>query len=260
MKKRRLNKILGTILAITLPLTLIGIVAIMFAYPQQTLYKENGLNMWNMHSIWNNNMHNGHMNNGHMGNMTYDGVNKIDLNTSSEEVYIQKSNNNSTYIEYNGSNTPRISQRGDTLTINSSRRMGMMNRGTLTIYVANSIELDIDSGAANITIQDLNLANLQIDGGAGNINLKSLAIKDTVDIQGGVGNINIAQTTTDALDIEMGIGSVDINTLNAKTVDIEGGIGKVKVSNSTINTLSIETGLGSVDISKDNKINNYNKH
>ncbi len=252
MKKRRLNKILGTILAITLPLTLIGVVALIFSYPQQDFYKHNGMNKWNINGMWNG------PTNHPTETKNYENLTNINLTTYADEVYIRKSNTNTTSIEYSGRNTPNFHQKGTTLNITTPRKIGM-HKGTLVIYVSNTIELDIESGASNITIQDLKLADLDIEGGAGNINLLNISVNETIDIKGGVGSIKLSNTTTNKLDLEMGVGSITIDTLSANLVKIEGGVGSITIANSTINTLTTSSGLGSINIGDNNDIKNHLK-
>lgn len=284
MRNKRINKILGTILAITLPLTIFGVIAtvlmtpVEFKFDQRSpldwlefvdrkgMHMGNG-NMWGMHNNNNNNNNSGmHQNNGSLDGK-YTGISQIRITDIVSHVEVLPSDNGETWVNYEGTRDIRLSQRGSTLSIydkdsgsfkwNTSKNP---DTKTITIYVGDTnVFLDINMGVGNLKVSDLTLSDLDIDGGVGDVELNNIVVKDEIDIDGGVGNLSMNQMTTRSMEIDMGVGNMSFTHLNADIVDIDGGAGNIDFKDSKINTLKTDQGLGKINLNN-TEVKNQSKH
>ncbi|NLW15520.1 MAG: DUF4097 domain-containing protein [Erysipelothrix sp.] len=272
MRNKRINKILGTILAITLPLTIIGVVALTLMSPGNMMGNMSN-NMWN-NSMWGH-INNGHMNNGgHMGNSNsissddkYKGITKIKTSNIISDLEIKPSENDETWVEYNGKRNVVSQVSGNTLTIKdkSMKMFGINMKGLsdknerIVIYISSEdISLDLELAVSDTYISNVKLSSLEIEGGVGRTKLENITVHKDIEISGGIGETELINVNSNKLDIEVGVGKITINKLEAEKVDIDGGIGSITINNATIKDLKTETGIGSLTINNSD-IQNHKK-
>lgn len=125
----------------------------------------------------------------------------------------------------------------------------------LTIWIPQNNELknvEIDSGAGNISIENLVTQNLSLDLGAGNLEIEKLDVQTNAEIDGGAGKIIVKSGNIANLDLDMGVGELDLTAyLNGKN-DFDLGVGATKLSligKSEDYRIQLDKGLGSAKLS-----------
>lgn len=283
MRKKKLNKVLGVILAIALPITIIGIVSLAIMLPSQAIFEENGWynrmgHMWSEGSWWSNRrMGNGHMNNnsnnntnnnnnnGHMNNRP--GMNGNHNMNNNNNYGTGNSQLNSNRYNIDGLNSISIDDVVDNVEVVYSD-----NGNSYVTYDGNrNVEAQVYNGKLKIVDRDYNkrslnlneyfkdaktitlyLAsnniNLEIDAAVSNIYVDSVNLNQ-LDLELGVGELFIKNSNIQRdLDIDAGTGNVKLEKLKASKVEIDLGLGNVTVNDSEITYLDIDEGLGQVNI------------
>lgn len=146
---------------------------------------------------------------------------------------------------------------GTTLKINENNgHFWRNNTGTLIIQIPNYIELaeiDIDSGAGKVSLDDIRVRDFEIDHGAGTLDITNCTF-EKAEIDGGVGRTSIEDSTLYDFDLSSGVGEVNIKAQLLGKSKIEGGIGAInlRILGSKENyTVLTEKGIGSVTIDGD---------
>lgn len=251
MVLKRLQKIFGIILAITLPVTLIGLGAIAFMLPtEEAVVNFDNLRFESITSS----------RNYHTFDRTYDNLTAIEMDDLIDHVVIKKSNSAQTKLSYAGVSdlTDKV-QNDSKLAIkneshngrNWTRNIGWHEDtiGTLTIEVGTSVQsLDIDGSVGTVKVDDLTLDDLDIETGVSETIIQNITVKNKIKIKNGVGTTTLRKVNTNKLSINNGVGAVDIYDLIADEVDIDNGVGAVDIYDSEIKNLEKNTGLGAVDI------------
>lgn len=158
--------------------------------------------------------------------------------------------------------------------------------GYITLYIPKDInlkELDIDSGAGKIEINNIysnifelehgagaiTISNSQFDkteinGGAGEFKVLSSRLND-LDLAAGVGRAVIEAEITGRSKIECGIGEIDIKLIGSEEdykIIAENGIGSLKIKGNSVsnektygdgrNVIEVEGGIGSIKVDFEN--------
>lgn len=276
MKIKKVSKFFGMILAITLPITLIGAIALVFMFPSQELFKNSD---WGggMHNNWLSPWsHRGPLNNQWDSNdpnlpvnevQTFNQITTLDVSGVVDHISIGVSNSDETTVTYNGNRTIGTRVNMGRLTIRDEKYRNdirglkglFSDAGTIVIAVPSSVStIRIEAGFSLIEIKDIQTAKIDVDGGMGAITLNGVSATQEVDLESGVGNVSVLNANINDLDLDVGIGRISIDTLVATKVDIDGGIGNVTIHNSTISHLSTENGIGNLTIT-DSEIARHDK-
>ena len=272
MRKKRLNKTLGVLLAVLLPLTIIGAAILVFLLPQQNIN-------WDWHTIEDN--YSFSTNNFKRGRRfkdseskvltlddSYNDIYEIDITDLVENVIIEQSENNTTTIAYNGNNDLRVIEADGTLKIYdkkyNDRKINFgskfNNPSSLTITLGKSVQdIEVDLPVTDFKMYNITTEKLAIDAGVGNIEITDTIVKTALDIDGGVGRIHITDSQLADAEINSGVGETTLINVTAQLLEIENGLGSVSITDSTIDTLSTDSGIGNVDI-KNSTIKNRDKN
>ena len=286
MRRRKFNKVLGTILAISLTLTIAGVLSVLFMIPQQKFYKESGFSMWDMHNNMmsnggmfgihgNNNNYNAGMHNNnnnddnytngnmHKGNSRYSNVSendtlsniaRVDVDNIVDNVEIYQSNDTFTRFEYDGNNTLVAKENGTRLIISDTNKRHNLttlnkNAGTLRVYIGNTVErIEVKAGVSEVLIDGVSTSNIDAELGLGNFEIKNSQITRKLDVEAGSGNIAINDVESHSIELEIGMGDVTIDSISSVKVEVDGGLGSVNINNSPIDELKTDTGLGNVSV------------
>lgn len=122
----------------------------------------------------------------------------------------------------------------------------------LTLYVpAGTVfgQVDIETGAAKMTVDTLSTAVLDLELGAGDVHFDRLEVSEDAEIQGGAGQITVAEGTLRDLTLEMGIGALELNVALLGNSDLEFGVGTsylTLLGSKDDYRLAVTKGLGSV--------------
>ena len=131
---------------------------------------------------------------------------------------------------------------------------GNYNDAVLTLYVPNNTvfqEIDIDTGAAKMTVDSLSTSSLDLTLGAGDVRFEYLNVSSEMEVEGGAGAITIADGIINNLDLEMGVGELNFTATLLGYNDLDFGVGE---SNLTIlgdkddYKVELEKGLGAIFI------------
>ncbi len=133
--------------------------------------------------------------------------------------------------------------------------------GDISIAELRTAELDLELGAGRVTFDALYVSReADIDGGAGELKINSGEIHG-LDFDMGVGKTTLCLSFSGKNQINMGVGDLDISLLGEKddyTIDIDKGIGKVTVDGTSFgngsilgngsNRIEIDGGIGAIDV------------
>lgn len=129
----------------------------------------------------------------------------------------------------------------------------------IILYIPNEINnLEINSGAGTVDIDNIIVGDIKIHQGAGVVNIMNSHLKK-VDIEGGVGETKITASRLNDIDIEAGVGSIYIEANITGNNKIECGVGKtnlILLGNEEEYQLEVEKGLGSITINNEKQTNN----
>lgn len=276
MRKKRINKIFGIILALSLPITLIGAVTLMVMFPSQQLFTDMGWNRGGMHNQWMQpwtqfddwgHMNNGHMNNSnHMGSnsvstnmidgdlVSYENIQSLQVKGMVDDVKVELAAGDQVEFSYSGEETLRLSVNGSKIIISNTRSGMNFNTlsgsgGELIIRIpSNFKKLELDAAASHMTLSDITVQELDVDLGVGNLDIKAITVSGDTDIDGGKGNIRIVNSTLNIVDIDGGMGSIALDAVQAQKVEIDAGVGSISLMNSTIDYLKTDRGIGSINL------------
>lgn len=130
----------------------------------------------------------------------------------------------------------------------------------ITLYIPENFKfdnIDIKSGAGNISIDEITTNRLEVNMGAGNFEAKNIKANETK-IQGGVGNLSITKSDIGKLEYKAGVGDSKIESVLNNNSKIESGVGNIKLTliDERVNYyFDIETGIGNITLDG-NKIKN----
>lgn len=286
MRKKRLNKILGVLLAITLPLTLIGAVSMVVLFPKQELYSDmmdgkDHQGFWSMPwFIDDYRGNNGHMSNHMNGSMKdhmnggkndstndessdnkteymYDNISSIDISDVLDNIVIVQSEDDKTRIVYNGKGELSANKKGEQLTIKdqSYSNFGFNFKGVfddaklLTLEVGKNVNrIEVEAGFSKIEIGGIDSSSLSVENGFGSLVIKDSNFNGNVSIEGGMGSVLMENVKSSVMDIELGMAALTLDRINTNKVFIESGMTNIKILDSNIDLLKTDGGLGSLDI------------
>ena len=103
----------------------------------------------------------------------------------------------------------------------------------LTLYVPNGAvfnDVDIETGAAKMTVDTLSASSVELKLGAGDVRFESLNASSEVDIEGGAGQITIINGTLNDLSLEMGMGELNLTAAVFGNSDLKFGVGESNVT------------------------------
>lgn len=195
---------------------------------------------------------------------------KIDLKCTNLDI----KNSDKILIETNNSNI-KYEQNGYELDIKEKKNNCLSNKQKkLTIYVPRDLKLDdvdIDSGAGTINIDNIDSKKLEFDLGAGDTIIKYINT-DKIEMNTGAGSLKIDNGIISDMDLDLsvgettinaqllgnnrlntGVGELNLNLLGGKDnykIKVNKGLGEIKVDNVSIsNDEVIGNGSNFIDIS-----------
>lgn len=296
MKFKRFNKIMGVILAIALPITIIGTIAIIAMTPKQNFYQEayndntwmggmmsNMMNGGHMFSSGhrnrtdscynnNNNNNNSNNNNSHMnGNNHMNGSNNnnnSNNNSNSLDNGMQKFDNvNSINVKYivddlvieaSPDNAVYLEYTG-TRSLNFTERNGKLSvQDAEGKSISWNLKQPLDNRGTLKILVPANFNEVDVEAKYSNLSVDGIEVYE-LEIDTGIGYAKIENTKAKQLELEIGVGNVDLNNITANKADIEGGIGNINITKSKIDTLKTDHGIGAINL-EDNTIGNHIKN
>lgn len=182
-----------------------------------------------------------------------DRIETLDIDIGAARLEIKSGSNFE--VEYINGNI-KIYEKDRTLSISEKGRIfGFGNndyRVILTIPTGYEFEeVDIDSGAGTVTIDELVADKLFLDLGAGEINIANLVSKAKTEIDGGAGKLTISGGELADLDFDMGVGKVELKSKISGKSEIDCGVGAVDltlIGDSKDYRISYDKGVGSIEI------------
>lgn len=128
------------------------------------------------------------------------------------------------------------------------------NDSEIIIYIPEDMqfeEVNIETGAGKINIEDLYTQNLDISLGAGETNIKHLVVTDNTNIDGGAGKFTIESGKIHNLDFDMGVGETTILSEITGDNEIDSGVGNLKINvigNREDYRVKVSKGIGSIKV------------
>ncbi len=128
------------------------------------------------------------------------------------------------------------------------------NEGDLIIYIPVNIqfnEIEIDTGAGKISIEDMQTHRLDLNLGAGETEIKNLTVTEDCKIESGTGLTNIESSIIKNIDLKLGVGEVNLETLLEGKSEIDAGIGSLNITlqgEKENYKIRAEKGLGQIKV------------
>lgn len=138
--------------------------------------------------------------------------------------------------------------------VDNSRGNKSYKNAMLTIYIPSNIvfnEVDLEIGAASLTIDSLSTSTAELSLGAGDVEIESINASSSVEIEGGTGEITIANGTLNNLSLELGTGEMNLTGAILGNSSLEFGVGESNVTligNREDYRLDVEKSVGSITI------------
>lgn len=191
----------------------------------------------------------------------YNNIEKIEIDITSASIII-KEGNELKITTINMENNFNSKLKNKTLILEEKTKLFSKKNtnGTLTITIPNDYildELNADTGAGTVTIDNVEINEVELDHGAGQIKINNSFFHES-DINGGAGEIKITNSKLNNLDLDAGIGKVKIESLLTGYNQIDCGIGEIELTltgKEEDYQLNLEKGIGNIKI-KNNKQKN----
>lgn len=158
----------------------------------------------------------------------------------------------------------KIKNENNKLAIKEEANINLNYDYKLTITIPENIifnDIDIESGAGVVDIQNLSGNDVDFEFGAGKVNITKMQINNKGSIETGAGSVNIENSKFNNLDLDMGVGSLNLECFLLGNNKIDSGIGKLNIKLlDDINNykFKISKGIGSIKYNdeelKDNMI------
>ena len=123
--------------------------------------------------------------------------------------------------------------------------------GDIILYVPSELdELNIDTGAGTVVIDDIIARKFNLDQGSGTIKISNSEFYES-EIDGGTGNIDVTGSILRDMELDCGVGDVNITAEVLGKSSVSAGVGSIDLSlngGEELYTLRIDKGLGNLDI------------
>ena len=152
----------------------------------------------------------------------------------------------------------KVNVKKNTLYVEHKQKGNVNYEGAvLTIGIPNGFtfeDVDITTGAGQLTAEHIDTAKLNMTLGAGNTQIEFLNASKNAHISGGAGQILINGGALNDLDMEIGVGKLDMTATLTGECDIDCGIGEtVMVLTGDPDQYRIEVDKGIGDVTVDGK-------
>lgn len=178
-------------------------------------------------------------------------IENIDVDIKNTSITIKQSDifkveTNNKYIEHK--------QNDNKLSIKERSHFWHNNKTNLIIYIPSNIlnNVEIDTGAGLVSIENLLANQLDLNLGAGKVEINNLEILNKTKIDGGAGEINIKNGIINNLDLDMGVGKVTIGAKILGNSEINAGVGELNldlIGREDDYNINVEKGIGSIKLS-----------
>lgn len=154
-------------------------------------------------------------------------INRIKIDVKTVNLRIAKGQNS---IKTNGKVKYKIDSKNGVLEIKEENTNIFKSKKdyNITVYLEDKLyeELEIDSGAGKIEIENIKSSSINIDQGTGLLKIVDGQFK-MGKIEGGVGKIEVVNSSFRNLVLESGVGKVSLNAKLSGISKIENGVGSL---------------------------------
>lgn len=182
---------------------------------------------------------------------SFEEIRSVDISVDAAELIIRNGDLHS--AETNNKNVSFSLDNG-TLKIRERSTFGA-NKDSIIIVTLPTLaiyhEVDIDTGAGKVTIEDISAMRFSLEVGAGDVEIDKLNVYSRAEISGGAGNVKIGDGSIHNLDLELGMGNTDIIAAIFGESEIECGVGKVNLmlrGGESLYRLACYSGLGGIKV------------
>lgn len=201
-------------------------------------------------------------NNGKDFSEVYKDVESIDVKIASSNILI-KSGDEFKVVANNVRSSFSSKLHDGTLKISDKKEWFINNHNAaeIIIYIpknTNLEELNIESGAGKIEIENGSANTFEINQGAGLLKISNSKFNN-VNIEGGVGSTEILSSILNDLYLEAGVGSIDIEAEITGKSKIECGVGQINLllkGDESLYSITTEKGIGTIKINNERQSNN----
>lgn len=114
-------------------------------------------------------------------------------------------------------------------------------------------QVDLDTGAGVVTIEDLEAKTVDLDLGAGKVEIARLCVSEEADIDGGVGSLTISSGEIQNLDLDMGVGKLALSAKLTGWSKLDMGVGSAEFTliDQESYRIMVDKGLGEITVAGD---------
>jgi len=186
-------------------------------------------------------------------NAVYENVDTLDIDIASSNIEIKTGNEFK--VEASTKKDLICKQVDGKLKIEEKTSWFIHNTlmGDVVIYVPLGTilkEIDLDTGAGEIKLENIQAESLDLDHGAGVLKISNCNFNKT-DIDGGAGEIEILGSRLNNLDLDCGVGKVKMEAYVTGNSKLSAGIGKIHLTllgDKEDYQITADKGIGSIKI------------
>ena len=176
---------------------------------------------------------------------------KVELNSTNLEIKI----GDTFKVETNNSKITYKNEKGRVvLKEEGSFWSGIGEKTSLLLYLPNDVllqDVEIESGAGSLNIENLTAETFDLEQGAGKIVLENVRVSRQTKIDGGAGKMEILSSSFHRLDLDLGMGEFVFEGQLTGNNEMDSGIGNVDMTltDGLENyTIKAQKGIGSMEI------------
>lgn len=182
---------------------------------------------------------------------------KIDLDFTNLEIKIgnefKAETNNSKITFSNDNGSVKIKEENTSWLNNNS------NKSNLIIYIPEDMmlidEINIETGAGKINVENLNTQSLYLELGTGDVCLENLIATKEIEIDGGMGKTEFKNCKINNLKANLGMGEFIFSGKLTGKNKIDSGVGTINIElmdEKANYTIKVDKGLGNVTLDGQN--------
>ena len=191
-------------------------------------------------------------------------IDELDIDMSSEDVFIYLGNENSVhYIAYDDK-IPEISEKGGKLTVREphSKSWFHFNRNAdtrveITIDKEELRDSEISSSSGDIVIRGVNFGG-KVKASSGDISISRTSNTKDIQLETSSGEIFIEECKFGSLVSTQSSGDITINDIKADSISLETSSGEIKTEDTDTDSLKLKASSGDVSVELTGGKEDYN--
>lgn len=188
-------------------------------------------------------------------------IKSLDIKLGAADFSIEYSDKFS--LESNLKHLSVSEKNGVLVVVDETKLSANYENAVFKLYIPKDVvfeNVNISTGAAQITSVALSANTLKLKLGAGKVQFASLNASSNVEIKGGTGDITVTSGTLNNLKLSLGVGKLDMTATLLGKNNLKFGVGDSNLTllgNRADYNLNVEKGIGTINING-NDVSDYN--